>query len=96
VGNRPLGRALAFRLGENYTESMITPAVLVMGGKKVEPTEVERGDKDGSLVHAASSGAEAFNALLSPPLDLLVRDHFAHTAHVRGFFASISGACVAR
>ena len=70
--------------------------MLVMGGKTVEPTEVERGDKDESFVHAASSEAEAFGALLSPPLDLLVRDHFAHTAFSRGFFTPISGAVVAR
>jgi hypothetical protein len=67
-----------------------------MGGKIVEPTEVERGDKDGSLVHATTSGVEAFSALLSPPLDLLVRDHFAHTALSRGFFSPISGATIAR
>jgi len=67
-----------------------------MGGKTVEPTEVERGDKDGSLEHAASSEVEAFSALLYPHLDLLVRDHFAHTALSRGFFTPISGAAVAR
>lgn len=67
-----------------------------MGGKIVEPTEVERGDKDGSLVHAASSEVEAFSDLLFPHLDLLVRDHFAHTALSRGFFRPISGAKFAR
>jgi hypothetical protein len=67
-----------------------------MGGKTVEPTEVERGDKNGSLVHAASQGAEAFSTLLYPPLDLLVRDHFAHTALSRGFFQPISGDVFAR
>lgn len=70
--------------------------MLVMGGKKVEPTEVEWGDKDESFVQATSSEVEAFGALLSPPLDLLVRDHFAHTAFSRGFFSPLSGAMVAR
>ena len=91
-----MSQTLAFRLRENYTRRRCTPAVFVMGGKIVEPTEVERGDKDGSLEQAASSGAEAFSALLFPPLDLLVRDHFAHTAFSRGFFAPLSGAVVAR
>ena len=60
-----------------------------MGGKTVEPTEVERGDKDGGLVHATSSGVEAFSTLLYPHLDLLVRDHFAHTARCGGFLSDL-------
>src|SRR5512137_814051 len=42
---------------------------------------------DGRLEQARTTVREALRALLSPPLDLLVRDHFAHTAPSRGLFA---------